>query len=222
VSDTVPDLGEISRLASTMLAHLTPAERRRTLRTIARAIQKSQRTRIAAQKEPDGEPFKPRKAKPVKEGNHPLKFLYPKGEDKPRVCLVKRWVHAGKAFTGFDVEVGAMRTFDWDKVARYLPMTAADEAKPAGPMPKRGRLRSKAMFRKLRGARFLKAGASSEEAWAGFDGRAAKVARPHQDGGQDEAGPGGRLIRYPRRTLIGLTPADREKLAELVIGAVAP
>ncbi|WP_242007915.1 phage virion morphogenesis protein [Sphingomonas ginsenosidivorax] len=51
---------------------------------------------------------------------------------------------------------------------------------PRRPKPdrggKKGRLRQQKMFRKLRMAKSLKAGANADEAWVGFGGRASRIA----------------------------------------------
>nr|WP_233171782.1 phage virion morphogenesis protein [Dyella sp. ASV21] len=74
---------------------------------------------------------------------------------------------------------------------------------------KRGlvRRRQAAMFTKLRTARWLKAKATSDLVEVGFFGRVARLARVHQEGGEDHASPSGRMVRYPQRQLLGFTPA---------------
>jgi phage virion morphogenesis protein len=81
---------------------------------------------------------------------------------------------------------------------------------------KRGaiRRRKRAMFVKLRTARWLKANVTSEGAEVGFFGRVARLARIHQDGGMDRVTPNGQMARYPARPLLGFTPADRETIRE--------
>jgi hypothetical protein len=219
MAESVEDLGGVARLANALLAGAAPADRRKLLRRLARDLRVSQSGRIGRQREPDGEPFAPRQEpKPGKAGGYPVRFLYPKNDPDPRVCLVKRWIHAGDSFIGFDIEVGATRTFDWDKVERFLPLTAADRAKPAGPEPRRGKIRARAMFRKLRAASRLRSGGTEDEAWVGFTGRDAAIARVHQQGGEDRPS-GKRAVRYPRRQLLGLSRADRDIL---MAGLLAP
>jgi phage virion morphogenesis protein len=55
------DLDALETWAAPLLERLQPGERRRLARDIARALRKSQTTRIKAQKAPDGSPFAPRK-----------------------------------------------------------------------------------------------------------------------------------------------------------------
>ena len=85
---------------------------------------------------------------------------------------------------------------------------------------KKGRIRQKVMFRKLRLARHLKAGSTENEAWIGFNGRAAAVARIHQEGLSDAPAPGQAKVRYARRILLGLSDADRERIMDLLLDRV--
>lgn len=55
------DLSELEELAAALLAQLGPAEQRRKAREIGQALRRSQRQRIAAQRNPDGTPFAKRK-----------------------------------------------------------------------------------------------------------------------------------------------------------------
>ena len=73
------------------------------------------------------------------------------------------------------------------------------------------------MFAKLRTATWLKASATQESADVGFFGRVARLARVHQEGGMDRATPGGRMIRYPQRPLLGFSPANRERVRDRLL-----
>ena len=70
----------------------------------------------------------------------------------------------------------------------------------------------KAMFVQLRTARFLRTQATSAEAVLAITGRAARIARIHQEGLRDQVSPGGPSIIYPMRELLGLTQDDREMI----------
>jgi phage virion morphogenesis protein len=60
---TGDDLAEIERLAGALLRSLSAGQRRKLLRKMARDLAASQRQRIAAQRQPDGSAFVPRKQK---------------------------------------------------------------------------------------------------------------------------------------------------------------
>ncbi|WP_323073471.1 phage virion morphogenesis protein [Mycetohabitans endofungorum] len=57
------DLTAFEQWASTLLARLSPAGRRNVMRDVARALRQAQKARIAAQRNPDGTAYAPRKAR---------------------------------------------------------------------------------------------------------------------------------------------------------------
>lgn len=212
------DLSQIEAVAGALIRSISSGERRRLLRAIARDIQKSQSARIARQVAPDGSAFAARKEKKQPTpGNHSVKFLYPKGAAAPRLVLMKSWVHEGPLLTGFDIEAGLIRSFFWDKVDRWLPVEADEQNKGGGKLRKRGSIRQKAMFKKLRNGRNLRADATDIEAWIGFSGRAAEIARVHQDGLSDRPAAKARPVRYARRELLGVTAAERNAVLDKLL-----
>lgn len=84
---------------------------------------------------------------------------------------------------------------------------------------KRGSIRRRkgAMFVKLRTARWLKATATAQGAEVGFVGRVARLARVHQEGLSDQVAPGGRVVRYAARRLLGFSSADREMIRDRIL-----
>ncbi|SFR79796.1 phage virion morphogenesis protein [Sphingomonas jatrophae] len=216
------DLAEIEQLAGQLLRRLGPGERRRTLRAIAREIRSTQSARIARQQDPSGAAFSPRRVRDdPKLGAYAVRFLYPRGAAEPRVVFMKSWLRQGDMLTGFDIEARAVRSFRWDRVDQFLPIDATDRNKSSGKLRRKGRIRNAAMFRKLRSGRFLRSGATDAEAWIGFAGRAAEIARIHQDGGLDRPSPKVKPVRYARRTLVGLTEAERARILDLLLEHVA-
>ncbi|MBB3346056.1 phage virion morphogenesis protein [Sphingomonas sp. BK069] len=214
-------LDQIERLARLCLARASGAEKRKLLATLARDLRTAQATRIAAQRQPDGEPFAPRRPRrPDPPGAYSIRFLYPRGDPNPRAVLLRSWVHQGDVFTGLDVATGALRSYRWDKVVRFLPV-APDQRAPGPRLPQRGKIRARAMFRKLRTARYLRAGVEGDEAWAGWDGAAATIARVHHEGLSDRPTPGAKPVRYARRVLLGHSEADRAALADRLMRALA-
>lgn len=211
------DLEQIEELAGTLLRSLAAPERRRLLRTIARDIQKSQSARIGAQQDPDGKRFAPRRAKrEERPGTFAVKFLYPKGAAEPRAVFMKSWVRQGPLMTGYDIEAGGIRSFFWSDVDKWLPVERDDQNKAAGKLRRRGTIRQRAMFRKLRSTRNLKSEANDRAAWIGFSGRAAEVARIHQEGGMDRPSAKAKAVRYVQRGLLGLTQGERSRMLDRV------
>lgn len=150
------DLAQVDQLAADLLANVAAGERRKLLRTVAREISKTQRSRIAAQVAPDGTPFAPRRAKA-----------------------------------------------------------------PTGRLRRKGAIKRQAMFRKLRMGKHLKAGATDMEAWIGFSGSAARIARVHQEGREDAPTSGQAKVRYPKRELLGLTEAERQAMLDVIFSAIS-
>lgn len=57
------DFSDVQAWAAALLAQLRPAERRRVNRAVALELRRSEGQRIAAQQNPDGSPYAPRRAK---------------------------------------------------------------------------------------------------------------------------------------------------------------
>lgn len=216
-------LAQLDDWQNAILANLSPAARAREFRKIASYLRGSTAKRIAAQKNPDGTAFAPRKPqKQARVSNKAMKFLYPEhGDGKHRLVLLKSWMKRGSLYTGFDVERGATRSFEKSKILKHLPLTAEEENKGGGVTRQRSTIKSRIMFRKLRTYRDLRAGSSATEVWAGYSGRAADIGRVHQDGGLDRPSKNGPRVRYPARRLLGLTPTDIQVIGDMMIGMVA-
>ncbi|GAB5098708.1 phage virion morphogenesis protein [Caballeronia sp. HLA56] len=148
-------LDDFEAWAGGLLSKLQPAARRAAMRDVARVLRRSQQTRIAAQRNPDGAAYEPR---------------------KPRF------------------EVGAKKLRD-----------------------KRGRIKRAAMFAKLRTIRYMRTEVGADGLAIGFAGRVARIARIHQFGETAPVAPGGRDYRYPARTLLGFTDADRELIRDMLL-----
>ncbi|KQN29708.1 phage virion morphogenesis protein [Sphingomonas sp. Leaf38] len=216
------DFEQIQSLAGALLRQLGASERRSLLRRMARQVQQSQSARIGRQEAPDGSKFAPRRERrELKPGNYAVKFLYPKGDANARVVFLKSWVHDGPLMTGFDIEAGGIRSFFYDKVEKYLPVDAGEQNAGAGKLRRKGTIRQKAMFRKLRSARNLRAGSTDREAWIGFSGRAAEIARVHQEGLRDKPSRKGRAVRYAERGLLGVTQAEQSRALDMLLEHVA-
>lgn len=78
----------------------------------------------------------------------------------------------------------------------------------------------KAMFVKMRSARHLRAQSTASEATVGISGRAARIARIHQEGLRDQVQPGGPSVIYPRRELLGLSDDDTGRVRDWVTDRV--
>jgi phage virion morphogenesis protein len=97
---------------------------------------------------------------------------------------------------------------------------AARKTQPASRLRRGGTIKRKAMFWKLRNTTNLKAGSTDTEAWVGFSGRAARIARVHQEGLEDAPAKGVKPVRYASRVLLGDTEADRQVLLDILFAHV--
>ncbi len=85
---------------------------------------------------------------------------------------------------------------------------------------KAGRIKRKAMFAKLRQARYLRAESDAVSVAIGFVGRVARVARVHQFGETARVAPGGPEYKYPARVLLGFSAADREMIRNMLLAHI--
>ncbi|WP_447555694.1 phage virion morphogenesis protein [Vreelandella sp. EE22] len=87
---------------------------------------------------------------------------------------------------------------------------------------RRGQVRRKAMFTRLRTAKHLRIKTSADEAAVQFTGRVAKIARVHHYGLRDRVERGGPMHQYARRELVGITATDRNRIANSVLHHLTP
>ncbi|MCR4465845.1 phage virion morphogenesis protein [Burkholderia sp. SCN-KJ] len=82
---------------------------------------------------------------------------------------------------------------------------------------KKGRIR-RAMFAKLRTARFLKTAATADASVLHFTRQVERIARVHQEGLRDRVERNrGPVVKYPARELLGLADADIHRIADVVL-----
>lgn len=87
---------------------------------------------------------------------------------------------------------------------------------------RRGAIRRKTMFNKIRTAKYLRIKTNADEAAVGFMGRVNRIARVHHYGLRDRVEKGGPQHQYARRELVGITAADRNRIAESVLNHLTP
>lgn len=86
---------------------------------------------------------------------------------------------------------------------------------------KAGRIKRRAMFAKMRTARFFKVETDSSGLSIGFAGRIARLARIHQEGQQSEVEAGGPVYQYPVRQLLGFSQAERDLIRDKLLEHLA-
>ncbi|WP_159977779.1 MULTISPECIES: phage virion morphogenesis protein [unclassified Novosphingobium] len=217
------DLAEVERIAGALLRSLSSGQRRNVMRRMARELAISQRQRITAQRQPDGTPFAARKPKsqPIS-GRGTACFMYPSGgSGEPRRVIMKSFTWAtGRMMTGFDIEARAIRSFEFDKIVKWLPVPDEYRNASGGRLRRRGGLRRRAMFRKLASSKFLKTGTDDQGFWVGFSGKISQIASVHQGGLRDKPSLRAKSVSYPKRELLGATAADRNKLLDVMYEAL--
>lgn len=87
---------------------------------------------------------------------------------------------------------------------------------------KKGRIRNKLMFGKLRTNKFLRIKHNPNEAAVEFTARVQRLAGIHQEGGVDRVSKTGPKVRYPQRQLLGFSPADVRMIQDVLVEMLAP
>ena len=213
------DLAEVERFAGALLRSLSSGQRRTLMRRMARTLAQSQRDRVAAQRQPDGGKFEARKDKaPPVTGRGATCFLYPAGGGgEPRKVIMKSFAWGnGRMMTGFDIEAGAIRSFEFDKVIKWLPVPDENKNAGGGKLRRRGGLRRRAMFRRLASAQFLRTGADDQGFWVGFSGKVSAISGVHQYGLRDKPSLRAQAVPYPKRELLGATEADQDRMLDIL------
>lgn len=89
------------------------------------------------------------------------------------------------------------------------------------PLRNTKRLRDRAMFSKLRTARYMKAKGSSDDAVVEFVGRVKRMANVHHYGLRDRPTPHSDPVKYEARPLLGFSTADVKMIETAVIEHLA-
>jgi phage virion morphogenesis protein len=89
------------------------------------------------------------------------------------------------------------------------------------PLRNTKRLRDRAMFSKLRTARYMKAKGSGDDAVVEFVGRVQRMANVHHYGLRDRPSPNSDPVKYEARPLLGFSPADVKMIEKAVVEHLA-
>ncbi|HAT3796133.1 TPA: phage virion morphogenesis protein [Serratia marcescens] len=85
------------------------------------------------------------------------------------------------------------------------------------PLRNTKRLRDRAMFSKLRTARYMKAKGSGDEAVVEFVGRVKRMANVHHYGLRDRPSPHSEAVKYEARPLLGFSKEDIEQIQRAIL-----
>ncbi|MCW2095127.1 UNVERIFIED_ORG: phage virion morphogenesis protein [Enterobacter sp. BIGb0239] len=83
---------------------------------------------------------------------------------------------------------------------------------------KNGRIK-RAMFQKLRTARYMKASGRSDAAVVEFTGKVQRIARVHQYGLKDRANPHSMDVKYPERVLLGFSSDNVDLIKGIILNS---
>lgn len=235
---------EVEKFVGQLVSNLSTAKRDTLLKKIANDVKKSQKKRIKSQKDSDGLPYTPRRKFSVfRENLYPLKFLYNKtasgnNHRHARLVFLRSWrIYKGVAIIGFD-EINPQNGdkdefFAWENILTrhddtekkmwFLPEDSRDVNRAGGSHRDKPTYQpSGPMFKKLQAAKYLKSGIDSEgdgEAWVGFLGKVANIAKTHQYGLTENYRHSKK--RYPARQLLGLTLLDQQIILDHLIAAAS-
>jgi phage virion morphogenesis protein len=124
------ELQAVEKWAGALLAQLAPAARRKVMLDIARELRRSQQTRIAAQKDPDGTAYTPRKVKAQKGGK---KLRGKRGRIKRVAMFAKlrtaRYMQVEATPAGLAIGFAGRVA----RIARVHQLGEADRVVPSGP-----------------------------------------------------------------------------------------
>lgn len=150
----VDDIQQIDDWIAALLLQIDPAQRRAVNRRVAYELRRSQASRIASQRNPDGTAYAPRKSQ------------------------------------------------------------------SKGLRSKKGTIKRRAMFARLRTQRYLKVDSDSDGLSVGFRGRAGMIAIVHQYGDKHTSRTGQQFIT-PKRELLGLSKQELDSIADAYLRHLA-
>ena len=119
----------------------------------------------------------------------------------------------------------ALRKSQQDRIARQENPdgTAFEPRKPRKEFgKKKGRIKRKAMFAKLRTARYFKIQSNANEVSVGFNGASAMIAKVHQYGLMSSPSKTKDFkVRYAQRELLGFSLSDLDVIEDLVLAQLS-
>lgn len=119
----------------------------------------------------------------------------------------------------------ALRKSQQDRIARQENPdgTAFEPRKPRKEFgKKKGRIKRKAMFAKLRTARYFKIQSNANEVSVGFNGASAMIAKVHQYGLMSSPSKTKDFkVRYAQRELLGFSQSDLDVIEDLVLAQLS-
>lgn len=91
------------------------------------------------------------------------------------------------------------------------------QARKRQPLRAKSERIKRAMFQKLRTARYMKASGRNDAAVVEFTGKVQRIAQIHQYGLKDRPNPHSRDVQYSERQLLGFSKTDTQHVDELIL-----
>lgn len=205
------ELEYLSEHLNALLLSVSDTERRKLAMSIARKIRKSQKERIARNKNPDGSAYVARKK--LKKPSKPISFIYQKPNGEKRLVVMKQYRPSKTRYFGFDLQAGGIRTFLRSRVVKYLPTTGTGEELKT----KKGKIKQ-LMFNQLKNNKYLKIEKLSNGISIGFSERVSRIANVHQFGLIDQVERGTPITaKYAKRELLGFTDKEIELIEKEIL-----
>ncbi|MEW6178236.1 MAG: phage virion morphogenesis protein [Pseudomonadota bacterium] len=181
-----------------LVERLKPAARAKLARTMARELRKRQQARVGRQQNADGTSYDKRKPRNVREMH--FKYRDQAGNITERTARVQA---DGRGYHGHDNLRKAFRSFSYRGIVEVYKSRSV-----------KAKSRARMLVRLARRMTF-RAGPNGLE--VGFTGKAADLARIHQEGLVDQVAKGGPMVQYPVRELLGLSADDRGWIIDQLI-----
>lgn len=214
------DIDQLANWAEPILKSMEAKQRKVLMRSIATKVRKSNMERMKRQENPDGSEWEKRKSEAKKARVHKsVDFLYSKGGGEPERRRLQSFKSTKKMMTGYDPDGGGLRSFRKDRVVRYLDINTSSTNQRL--RSKKGGIKKKAMFTKLRTAKYLKTIVTPDGGGVSLSGRIGAIARTHQFGGRARVAENGPMYDYPQRQLLGLTRRDLEMITDEIMAHVS-
>lgn len=134
--------------------------------------------------------------------------------------LIEQMTRANRRKMARDIAT-EMRSRNRERIkSQVTPDGAAFAPRKKTLRDKRGRIKKKAMFSRLRMAKWLKTRATDNVAAVEFATSVAGIARTHHYGLDDEVTRHGPRVRYAARPLLGITNEDTDAVRDIIMSHI--
>lgn len=210
------DLQALAGWAAPLLQKLQPAQQRKALWDIARAMRKTNTNRIRSNKNPDGSAWEKRKR--LRKTPPAIRYVYRAKDRHIRELEMSSYRIEHDRLIGYDKEAGGIRTMLSTGLIRKITPQHGSAS------PRKQSTQAK-MMQRITTPKNLKAHTlGNRAAVVEFTSRAQRIAGVHHYGLRDKVdrrNPLSKEVRYPRRELLGLTAQDIQAVQDILLTHLA-